>query len=267
MWCRNCQQDVPSMRGENFDIILCSRCQTEISNTPTKKRRKSIRRSIRQQLASHTDTTTVTQSEAEIQHSEAQFRNDQDASNSTAQSVDAPSVNVHAPSIKVPRPKLDPLAFVQRKVQTESDESSDSEVEPQLDDLTAEIDRIDRIISVWGESKRLRFDGPHGLVNELDPAEDDSSQNDSQTGKSEDESRPRPDDIFAPGIFVSCLTFGGMLAVLLGVGHGFSLADPGIPKDTAVAAGFVGAGVLGLTIGLWWEVSRLKKILSQNDRC
>jgi hypothetical protein len=133
---------------------------------------------------------------------------------------------------------------------------------PEIDDQSlaefrSEIHRIDKIVSMWGEAKYLRFDSEHQARFASQRAEEtpvDATQ----------PIRLQPKiEINKPNVLATCLMMGGALAVALGAFHGSSLSNHGLPRDLLVAAGFAGAGIMGIVTGLLFEVGRLKRAMKE----
>ena len=183
MWCKNCKQDVPGVRGESFESIRCARCQQELVSARSSKSR-------------------ISQRPGAISFAEWQYGNLPDLLESpaepgregrgkeTARKEDAPSADTSRPA-----------------------RAADKVDDDQLKEFDAEIRRIDRIIHLWGEPRYLRFDsahnGPHAksAKETVKPA--------SQTEAAEQREAIRPN------LLAVCLTFGGLLAIVLGAAVSF----------------------------------------------
>jgi len=227
MWCRNCKQDVPGVRGESFESIRCALCQQELTAARSGKSRLS--------------QTPSSISFAEWQHGNLPDQFD---------SVDELRREIKSKEAAKRENVRDAKAARTGSAGEEIDDL-------QLKEFDAEIRRIDRIIDLWGEPRYLRFDAAHNGPHAKATTAKEKKKAAKPTLVVEGQEATRPN------LFAVCLTLGGLLAITLGAAHAITKGEPELSQNTRIAAGFMSAGALGIIAGLWYEVGRLKRAVNR----
>jgi hypothetical protein len=227
MWCRNCKQDVPGVRGESFESIRCARCQQELT-------------------AARSGKSRLSQTPSSISFAEWQHGNLPDQ----FESIEELRRDIKGNAAAKPDNLRDANAARSGSAAEEIDDQ-------QLKEFDAEIRRIDRIIDLWGEPRYLRFDAAHNGPHAKASTEKEKKKAVKPTAV------VNRRDATRPNLFAVCLTLGGLLAITLGAAHAITKGEPELSQNTRIAAGFISAGALGIIAGLWYEVGRLKRAVNR----